>query len=237
MGVFDITQESYATKNIKITQERGTFFEIEMNVSTKITLPVSMRNNRNRIKDAYDDDYVKHYRAELTLVKLDGNAKTTTDYLGVAEYIIIEGGRAVNDGVSIWDYCDSIDQEMCNYAGTFYTKDGDIDEKIRECTGEYDVMVLQRVDVEECYRGHKFGLQAAKRIFEHFGTNCGIIAISPYYMDEKDKDWVLNYLSEGKLVQAGYCDIPCLKYLPGERGYNAEMAYDIERDGLSMGLY
>ena len=43
-----------------------------------------------------------------------------------------------------------------------------------------DLLILDRIELKPAYRGHGFGLLAARCVIETFGSRCGLVACKPY---------------------------------------------------------
>lgn len=141
--------------------------------------------------------YHRNMASGITLVRCnDESNQDTREDIGYVEVWHIEGLRALDRGVDIVDYCDSVDGELARYAFAIYVG-GTIDDSICECPQSNDVLVLHRIEIDKRFRGREYGLTVLKTICERLGYLCGAILIEPgplQFSDiSKDPEWQKKY--------------------------------------------
>jgi len=139
----------------------------------------SMRSYLVDYMDEYDDCYYQELSSKIFLVEYDTkNDKEYRKDIGYIEVWLILGNRAINNSLDIVDLCDSIEQELYEYADSMY-KDGGLNEKLDIFGCSSDVLVLHRIEIKKEYRGKKYGLFITNKIIEYFGFSCGAIVVRP----------------------------------------------------------
>ena len=151
---------------------------IEDKVSIEINFSTSLEIDCEEYFDDYNDNYFKPFYGKILLKIHSGTFEEKIENLGYVEVWHIDGSRAIDNRLDIVDICDSIEQELYEYASAIYT-DGYIEESLVPTPRTNDVLVLHRIEIDKKYRGKKYGLIIANRILISLGYNCGAILIKP----------------------------------------------------------
>ena len=150
--------------------------------------------------DNYEDNYYVCLSSPIIYNEYnDTNDTEFEETIGYIEIWKVDGTRAINNHLDIIDICDSIEQELYEYASAIY-KDGFIDEKLVEMPRSNDILILHRIEINKKYQGRKFGIIISEKIIEYLGYNCGAILIRPcptQFSDiSKKNNWMDSYFSE-----------------------------------------
>ena len=127
------------------------------------------------IADSYDDNYVRRHAGPISLVDVETEKRTE---IGEIELFYIDGTRALDNGLNIVDVCDSVGQEVYEYATAVYV-DGVLDTEIVGETFSNDVLALHTIAILPEFRGREYGLRVTKKIVETVGNQCGAVVLRP----------------------------------------------------------
>lgn len=152
---------------------------IEIDGSIELWFSFGIMIDDSRFLDDDGESYHRVMRSDISLVN-DGEeiGEETTEKIGYIEVWYIEGSRAIDNGLDIVDLCDSVDQELYEYANSIYV-DGFIDKAICAVPLSNDILVLHRIEIDKRFRGKSYGLAISKTICERLGYNCGAILVRP----------------------------------------------------------
>ena len=126
-------------------------------------------------QDAYDDNYIRHLSGQIWLVDGESGARIE---IGSIELYYIDGTRALDSGLDIVDVCDSLGQEVYEYAKSVYVN-GVLNADIARESFSNDVLALHSIAIFPEYRGRKYGLRVTKKIVETIGYQCGAAVLKP----------------------------------------------------------
>ena len=127
------------------------------------------------IADLYDDNYIRYHHGPIWLV--DGETEQRTE-IGEIELFYIDGTRALENGLDIVDVCDSIGQEVYEYAASVYV-DGVLDSGIVGESFSNDLLALHSIAILPDYRGRRYGLRVMRKVVETIGYQCGAVVLRP----------------------------------------------------------
>lgn len=97
---------------------------------------------------------------------------------------LVQAGRAMNEGIALYDAMDSIDGECeeC-FCALFKAGTDDWNPAIEELYGEApcesDVLFIQRMELEPKYRGRGIGARAVEATIGTFGSSCSLVVCKP----------------------------------------------------------
>jgi len=127
------------------------------------------------IADSYDDNYVRYHHGPIWLV--DGETEQRTE-IGEIELYYLDGTRALDGGLDIVDVCDSIGQEVYEYAASVYV-DGVLDSGIVGESFSNDLLALHTIVILPDHRGRRYGLRVTRKVIETIGYQCGAVVLRP----------------------------------------------------------
>jgi len=127
------------------------------------------------IADSYDDNYVRYHHGPIWLV--DDETEQRTE-IGEIELYYIDGTRALDGGLDIVDVCDSIGQEVYEYAASVYV-DGVLDSGVVGESFSNDLLVLHSIAILPDFRGRRYGLRVTRKVVETIGYQCGAVVLRP----------------------------------------------------------
>ncbi|WP_437975097.1 hypothetical protein WMF11_44630 [Sorangium sp. So ce295] len=112
---------------------------------------------------------------------LFNNVSSTPEVAGWISARVVQAARACNDGESLFDVCDSIDQNLHEYASAAYDFDsGDIKESISDGCAGADILIVESIEITQAHRGRRVGLLAMRRTIDTFGDSCAAVVIKPF---------------------------------------------------------
>ncbi|MCC6556136.1 MAG: hypothetical protein IT372_24515 [Polyangiaceae bacterium] len=147
-------------------------------------------------EDSVIHDYDVRFTVERSLVaseepsdyviEIYGNIRTSggsnpPEVVGWVSARVVQAGRACNDEESLFYVCDSVDQNLYEYASAVYDYE---EERIREsisdgCLGA-DILIVESVQIVSAHRGRRLGLLAVRRTIDTFGDGCAAVVIKPF---------------------------------------------------------
>jgi GNAT superfamily N-acetyltransferase len=98
---------------------------------------------------------------------------------------MVERGRALNDGESLFDVMDCLDGDSCDcFANLFDHETEELKPDVEKLLSEdrafqSDMMLIERLELNREYRGQGMGKQIALRAIQKFGGNCSVITCVP----------------------------------------------------------
>jgi hypothetical protein len=103
--------------------------------------------------------------------------------VGRIEARIIQANRAFEDRMSLFEVCDSIDQEIHEAASAVYDYDAQaIDARLSDGCAGANVLYLETAQVVPSHRGRGLGLLATLRTIETFGAGVALALLRPFPM-------------------------------------------------------
>jgi len=145
------------------------------------------------------DEYVLEIHGNITLTEINPDLiEKDPEQVGHINARLIQTGRIVNDGESIFDVYDSFDQYFHEIYGELFDSDNEeftetIQRQFKDLGSDSSVLLIDDVEVLPVYRGKRVGLGAMHRIIDVFGAwDC--LVIIPIYPPQfhaclKDADW------------------------------------------------
>jgi len=115
--------------------------------------------------DPYDDNYVRYHHGPIRFV--DGETEQRAQ-IGETELYYIRGMCALENGLHIVDVCDSIGQEVYEYAASVYVDDV-LDSGVVGESFSNDLPALHSIAILPNYRGRRNGLRVTRKIVETIG--------------------------------------------------------------------
>lgn len=116
---------------------------------------------------------------EVKIIAYDFKDDTEVE-TGRALLYLVRLGVAVNNGLNAFNACDSVSQDLYDYASAVLDPEtGDVREDVGE-EFEYtggDLLILHLVEIFPAYRGRNLGLVTASRLIDHYGN--GLVICRP----------------------------------------------------------
>lgn len=132
--------------------------------------------------DGDPSSYVVHVSG--TIMPIGGD--DPEEEVGSVQAILCRLGEAMNGGVGWYDVLDSF-SETAPYMELIERDDwSDQVQEVCEPLGN-DLLILDRMEVKERYRGNGFGLMAANSCMRAFGSGCGLVALKPFPLQYEAK--------------------------------------------------
>lgn len=145
------------------------------------------------------DEYVLEIYGEITVTEISPEMiEKDPEQVGHINARLIQMGRIINDGESIFDVYDSFDQYFHEIYGELFDPDSDdftetLQRQFKELSADTKVLLIDDVEVLPVYRGNRVGLVAVHRLIDVFGAwDClVIIPIYPpqFYVYRNDTEW------------------------------------------------
>ena len=124
-------------------------------------------------------DYVIEVAGEIRL--RSANDDSASEVVGWIDARVVQAGRACNDGEPLFDVCDTIDQELHDYASAVYDYDSEsIRESISDGCAGADILIVETIKILPAHRGRRLGLLAMRRTIDTFGEGCAAVVIEPF---------------------------------------------------------
>ena len=142
------------------------------------------------IADSYEDNYVRLHCGPIWLI--EGTSKEKIE-IGEIELYYIDGTRALDNDLDIVDVCDSVGQDVYEYALALYNN-GVLDPEIVGESFSNDALALHSISILPAFRGRKYGLRVTRKIAETVGYQCGAVVLKPsplqFSIRSEDEEWV-----------------------------------------------
>lgn len=134
--------------------------------------------------DSEAGDYISKIEAEIVCQTLkDGDVEPEETHAGRMIAYRIFSGRAMNDGVSLFDECDAYEQVTLDYYRLLFDDDGEflpaVDRMFPDTFGR-DVLILDLIEIAPEHRGRRVGLLAARRLMNVFEPDDGLVVCKPF---------------------------------------------------------
>lgn len=146
---------------------------------------MSIRLNLSTSLTTWDGDpssYVVHVSGTIVFIGGDDSEEE----VGSVQAILCRLGEAMDDGFEWYEVLDSF-SETAPYMELFEGDDwSDQVQEVCEPLGN-DLLILDRMEVKERYRGNGFGLMAANSCMRAFGSGCGVVALKPFPLQYESK--------------------------------------------------
>jgi GNAT superfamily N-acetyltransferase len=105
--------------------------------------------------------------------------------IGTLTVYMVERGRVLNEGMSLFDVMDCLDGDSCDcFANLFDHETEQLKPKVEQLLSEdraclIDMMLIEKLELESKYRGQGIGKTIALRAIQKLGANCGVITCVP----------------------------------------------------------
>lgn len=128
-------------------------------------------------KSAEPSDYVVEVRGTVRVIGEQG----TTEIIGWVFARVVQAARAYDDGVALFEVCDSVDQSLHDHASAVYDWDNEgLKTSLSDgCMGA-GILVVESVQIVPARRGQRIGLLAMQRTIDTFGSGCALVVIKPF---------------------------------------------------------
>ncbi|AUX42154.1 uncharacterized protein SOCE26_035810 [Sorangium cellulosum] len=122
-------------------------------------------------------DYVIEIHGDI---RIDSN-HNAPEAIGWIQARRVQAGRACNDGESLFEVCDSVDQSLHEYASAVYDYEEEsiLDSISDGCVGA-DILIVESIQIVAAHRGRRLGLLAMRRTVDTFGDGCAAVVIKPF---------------------------------------------------------
>lgn len=145
------------------------------------------------------DEYVLEIHGNITLTEINPDLiEKDSEQVGHINARLIQTGRVVNDGASLFVVYDSFDQYFHDIYGELFDPENDeftetLQRQFKELGSDSSILLIDDVEVLPAFRGKRVGLGAMHRIIDVFGAwDClVIIPIYPpqFHAYHKNADW------------------------------------------------
>jgi hypothetical protein len=153
---------------------------------TSKTYQVKFKIIRSLSSDPEPDDYICNIAGEIKSTDEAGNDSVA----GTLQGYIVQAGRIINEGESLFDACDAHSQTVHDYACVLFdSRSGELKSAIEEQFGVVpagDVLILDKIEVLPAHRGRGLGLAAACCFLDTFESGCCLAVAEPYPLQFKD---------------------------------------------------
>jgi GNAT superfamily N-acetyltransferase len=126
-------------------------------------------------------DFITVYHGDIIGMMDDDRERK----IGKIILYLVERGRALNDGESLFDVMDCLDGDSCDcFANLFDHETEELKPEVERLLSENrafqsDMMLIERLELDPDYRGQEMGKKIALRAIQKFGDNCGVITCLP----------------------------------------------------------
>lgn len=123
------------------------------------------------------DDYVIDIEGDIRFTQ----SARSRDVVGQISARRLQAGRAYEDGMSLFEICDSVDQSLHDYASAVYDFDEEsILESISDGCSGADLLIVESIQILPAHRGNRLGLFAMRRTIDTVGDGCAVVVIKPF---------------------------------------------------------
>jgi GNAT superfamily N-acetyltransferase len=126
-------------------------------------------------------DFITVYHGDIIGMMDDDSEQE----IGTVVVYLIERGRVLNEGISLFEVMDCLDGDSCDcFANLFDQKSEQLKPEVERLLSENrafqnDMMLIERLELKPEYRGQGLGKEIASRVIQKFGENCSVIACVP----------------------------------------------------------
>ena len=131
-------------------------------------------------------EYVREIHGKITATEINPDLiEKEPEQVGHINARLIQTGRIVNDGASLFVVYDSFDQYFHDIYGELFDPENDeftetLQRQFKELGSDSSILLIDDVEVFPSYRGKKIGLAAVHRLIDVFGAwDC--LVIIPIY--------------------------------------------------------
>lgn len=134
--------------------------------------------------------YVSHYRGEVFGYDDADEDEEELDEpdvrLGTIDVLYVNRNRILNENESLFEAMDDFSSETMEcYEAIIDQETNDWKDEVQVLIGEggmvnYDILIINRLELEEKFRGKSIGEQVARQVINTLGSNCGVIVCKPF---------------------------------------------------------
>lgn len=152
------------------------------------------------------DRYVRHYQG--TILGFDEEDEDA-DYgepdlkMGEIDISHVDRIRVINEYQSFWEVMDEFSETRQCYKALIDEASGDWKDEVKDLIGEdaliYDnLLLINRLEIEERFRGKGIGAKVAREVIDSFGSTAAVIACKPFPLQYR------GYREPGRRNAPGY---------------------------------
>lgn len=172
--------------NNKNTADHNRSSEIRYDVDFQIRKCLSQT-------DLYDE-YVLEIHGNIITTKVNPDIEQDSQDIGYINARLIQMGRIMNNGASIFELYDSFDQYFHDIYGELFDPENDeftetLQRQFKELGADNNVLLIDDVEVFPTYRSKRIGLAAVHRLIDVFGAwDCLVIIpiYPPQFYEHRD---------------------------------------------------
>jgi GNAT superfamily N-acetyltransferase len=116
----------------------------------------------------------------------DRSAEEPKIKVGEIQLYLVDHARILNEKESLFDAMDDLSYETAECYDAIIDEDtGDWKEEVKGLIGEdacfrHNILLINRVELDEKFRGRGVGKQVVEEIIKGFGSGCAVIACKPF---------------------------------------------------------
>jgi hypothetical protein len=113
--------------------------------------------------------------------KIIDSSEAGEQIVGELRVVMLDVWRAAEEGIDLWDAADAADGDMEALVSTFF-EDGELRASVLHglhFASNHNLLYIDRVEINEEYRGNGLALAAIDRAIQILGEGCGYAAIKP----------------------------------------------------------
>lgn len=104
---------------------------------------------------------------------------------GSIEIFLVMRNRAINEGVSLFEAMDSINDSVHEFYAVLFDHETDewnanVERMYKGEIGETDVLLIDRIQLDSNYRSQGIGAAVVRETVALFGSTCGLVACKPF---------------------------------------------------------
>jgi GNAT superfamily N-acetyltransferase len=124
------------------------------------------------------NDYLLHYNGSIVVSDGDDEAETAIGNIEVRRALF---GLALNEGENWFDVLDAEDQEAADFAVLLADGASEYNARYADCPAVgLDLLMLHRLQIDEPFRGHGYGLAAVHTAISNLSAGCAVFATKPF---------------------------------------------------------
>jgi len=200
--------QTYVPKKAMPTQG---YFDLEMRVSRSVS---------------EEDRFFRRIECKIIFKDEDSiNEQTACSKVGTCSATLIKRSSMANSGFSssFFQECDDFSYEVAHMAGCLLdAEDGSFKPELDACgfDDDYnsgDILLIERVEVEESYKGMGLGLMATHEMTENFMGGSGVVVIKalPLQVEKRKSKEIVSAAQKMQeyFSLLGFSSIPNTKYM------------------------
>lgn len=166
-----MTAVSKRPREAKPTPDEVLFYSVEFRVGAPL-------------EHAEESEYVTEINGVIHQHgELPSGAPAPPVEVGSIKAYRVYGGRALNDGASLWDECDAHSQTAADLYGLVFSEGYEFADAIQEMFPDAmspEVLLIDLVRLVPTARGRGVGLRAARRVMDLFEPDGGVVVVKPF---------------------------------------------------------